>query len=157
MNRKPDADLSSASRSPSEKPPADVRTDILIVEDNSGDVFLIREAIEAKMPRTAVHVAKDGEQAIEFFDEADRDPTAPCPALVILDINLPKRQGAEVLQHIRQSRRCCSAPVIVVSTSDSGPDREGMMKLGANRYFRKPSDYEEFMKLGDMVQELLNS
>lgn len=129
---------------------------MLIVEDNESDVFLIQEAIEATKLGLALDIVTDGEQAVRFVDAADSDPASPCPALVILDINLPKRQGAEVLRHIRQSRRCTNIPVIAVSTSDSGRDREQMANLGANGYFRKPSDYDDFMKLGDLVKTMLN-
>ena len=100
-------------------------------------------------------MVKDGEQAVRFFDHADRDDAAPCPVLVILDINLPRKHGGEVLQHIRKSRRGGHGLVIAISTSSSARDREDMTKLGANGYFHKPSGYGEFMKLGDMVKELL--
>jgi chemotaxis family two-component system response regulator Rcp1 len=133
------------------------RHDVLIVEDNDADAFLIQEAIEAKKLPVALHVVKDGEQATRYFDRADGDASAPCPSLVILDINLPKKQGAEVLRHMRRSLRCAHALVIAVSTSDSARDREQMTELGANRYFHKPSDYEEFMRLGDIVKGLLAS
>ena len=128
---------------------------MLIVEDNESDVFLIQEAIKTtKLPLT-IHVANDGEQAVRLFDRIDADPAMPCPALVILDINLPKRQGGEVLKHMRQTRKCAQAHVIVVSTSDSARDREQMKSLGADGYFRKPSEYDAFMKLGGLVKNLL--
>lgn len=92
---------------------------------------------------------------MQFFDQADSDPGAPCPTLVLLDINLPKKQGGEVLKHLRHSRRCADALVVIVSTSDSERDRQGMKKLGADEYFRKPSEYDEFMKLGDLIKALL--
>jgi two-component system, chemotaxis family, response regulator Rcp1 len=130
---------------------------VLIVEDNEADVFLIQEAIQAKKLPVTLHVVKDGEQAMRYFDQADGDASVPCPSLVILDVNLPKKQGGEVLKHIRRSRRCGNAVVIAVSTSDSARDREQMMALGANGYFRKPSEYAAFMKLGDIVKGLLAS
>lgn len=71
---------------------------ILIVEDNPGDVFIIRAALQAAKINAQLHFVKDGEQAVKFFDDADGDNTAPCPALVLLDINLPRKQGSEVLQ-----------------------------------------------------------
>lgn len=128
---------------------------MLVIEDNESDVFLIREAIDNASFPVSVRVVNDGEQAVRFFDLADQDMTIPCPALVILDINLPKKQGAEVLKHMRQSRRCGRALVIVASTSESVGDREQMESLGANRYFRKPSNYEQFMRLGEIVRSLL--
>lgn len=125
------------------------------MEDNAADVFLIRRAIEKADSQIRIHVVRDGEQAIRYFDEMDAHEASPCPALVILDINLPKKQGGEVLQHMRNSRRCSKALVIAVSTSGAQQDRDTMAKLGANAYFRKPSDYNDFMKLRDVVAELL--
>jgi chemotaxis family two-component system response regulator Rcp1 len=127
------------------------------VEDNSADVFLIRAAIKAADIEADPRVVRDGEQAIRFFDEVDGDVLAPCPVLVILDINLLRKQGDEVLRYMRRSRRCGNAFVIVVSTSDSPKDHQNMAELGADRYFRKPSEYADFMKLGDMAKELLRS
>lgn len=118
-------------------------------------MFLIQEAIEAKNPMMAIHIARDGEQAVRYFDEVDEDISAPCPSMVILDINLPKKQGGEVLKHMQRSHRCANALVIAVSTSDSARDREHMTELGANEYFHKPSEYAAFMKLGDVVKALL--
>jgi DNA-binding response OmpR family regulator len=126
-----------------------------VVEDNDSDVFLIREALTATGMSLSVHLAKDGEQAVHFLDEAENSADAPCPALVVLDINLPKVQGADVLRHMRELARCEKTKVLVVSTSDSTQDRSKMMKLGANGYFRKPSQYDEFMKLSDVVKALL--
>lgn len=130
---------------------------MLVVEDNAADVFLIQEAIQKTGLALSVHVVRDGEEAMGFFDHADTDATVECPALVILDINLPKRQGGEVLEYMRKSRRCSNALVITVSTSDSARDREEMENLGANGYFRKPSEYDSFMKLGDMIRLLFVS
>lgn len=154
MNPNPDEDLPSASHSPSDRPGAECRH-ILIVEDNSADVFLIRAALNAANIHADVHIVKDGEQAIKIFDEAEGDDRAFCPALVILDVNLPRKQGGEVLEHMRKSPRCGNALVVAVSTSDAARDRENMTRLGASRYFHKPSEYAEFMKLGDIVKELL--
>jgi DNA-binding response OmpR family regulator len=129
---------------------------VLIVDDNESDVFLIEEAIAGTRLPLTLYVAKDGEQAILFFDRTDAHPDLPCPSLIILDINLPKKQGGDVLKHMRLSRRCADALVIVVSTSDSVQDREQMRNLGADGYFRKPSAYDEFMKLGNIVKTLLS-
>ena len=120
-------------------------------------MFFIFQALKAANIQADLHAVKDGEQAIGFFDAADRDDAEPRPDLVVLDINLPRIHGGEVLRHMRQSRRCANALVIAISTSDSPRDREEMTKLGANSYFRKPSEYAEFMKLGDVIQELLSS
>lgn len=125
---------------------------MLIVEDNESDAFLIQRAIEGTNLPFAFHFVTDGQQAVQFFDRVDGDSGQPCPHIVILDINLPKKQGGDVLKHMRKSLRCGSAHVIVVSTSDSSLDREAMANLGADGYFRKPSEVDEFMKLGDLVK-----
>ena len=129
---------------------------ILIVEDNAADVYLIRTAITEANIHADVQVVRDGEQAIRFIDEVEGELELPCPALVVLDINLPRKQGGDVLKHLRQSRRGAHTLVIAISTSDSQHDRESMMGLGANGYFRKPSEYADFMKLGDMIKDVLN-
>jgi len=102
-----------------------------------------------------LHVVTDGQEAVEFLDAADGSEVAPCPCLIILDINLPKLTGAEVLRHIRRSLKCAHVPVLMVSTSGSVTDREEMSGLGCDDYFQKPSEYEDFMKLGDVVKALL--
>ena len=153
-NRNPDEGQPSSSPSPSDAAAKKRRT-ILIVEDNRADVFLIRESLETAQIDADLEVVSDGEQAIRFFQRAERDLAAPCPALVLLDINLPKRQGRDVLKHLRQSGRCSDAVVLIVTSSDSAHDREEMTELGAKGYFRKPSEYRDFMKLGDLVKTLL--
>ena len=118
-------------------------------------MYLIQRAIEGSTVPVDIHVARDGQQAVQFFDQADADPTRSCPEIVILDINLPKIQGGEVLRYMRTRSRCAQAYVIVVSTSDSERDRELMKELGADGYFRKPSEFDEFMKLGEVVRGVL--
>ena len=119
-------------------------------------MFLIREAIEAKI-EADIQVINDGQKAIEFFDEVDRNKSLPCPDLVILDINLPRKHGAHVLVHMRRSKRCAGLPVLIVTSSNSAQDREEMAKYGANNYFSKPSEYTEFMKLGEIVTTMLGT
>jgi len=126
-----------------------------VVEDNESDVFLIREALEITGMALSIHLAKDGEQAVRFLQEAEASTDAPCPDLIVLDINLPKVQGGEVLSYLRQLPRCGQTRVLVVSTADSVQEKTRMMNLGANDYFRKPSHYDQFMKLSDVVKALL--
>jgi CheY-like chemotaxis protein len=154
-NQNPGGDPFSISPSLSEETPASARRQILIVEDNQADVYLIRRAIEATKLPIDVHVVTDGQQAIRFFDQVAADLSEPCPDIVILDINLPKKQGGEVLKHMRSLPRCADAYVIVASTSHSERDREVMKDLGADCYFRKPSEYDEFMRLGDLIKGIL--
>lgn len=128
---------------------------ILVVEDNKGDIFLIREAIRAAQLDAELHIVQDGEKALRFIEQVDADESLACPLLVIMDINLPKKHGGEVLEQMRKSRRCADALTIVVTSSDSDKDREAMAKLGAREYFRKPSRYEDFMRLGEVIKRLL--
>jgi DNA-binding response OmpR family regulator len=127
----------------------------LIAEDNKSDVFLIRQALQKAGIEAQIHLASDGEQAVRFFARADLDTAAPCPDLVLLDINMPRYKGAEILSRLRASARCAGALVLVVSSSDSQNDRDEMNGLGADGYFRKPSEFSEFLKLGDVVRDLL--
>jgi CheY-like chemotaxis protein len=151
-NPNPEEGLPSALQSLSEESHSAARRRILIVEDNPSDAYLIKRAIEGTRVPIDFYFARDGLQAIQFFDQAEADPAKPCPDVVILDINLPKKQGGDVLKHMRSRPRCARARVIVVSTSDSDSDRELMKELGVDGYFRKPSEFREFMRLGDIVQ-----
>src|SRR5690348_8842271 len=99
-NPNPDKDQLSGLRSPSDSTSSRVPYFVLIVEDNESDVFLVREAMEAARLPCRLHVVEDGEQAVLFFDRADDEPEMPCPALMILDINLPRKQGGDVLRQI---------------------------------------------------------
>lgn len=125
------------------------------MEDSRADVFLIRESLYEAKVDADLHFVHDGEKAVLFFEQADQNPSAPVPDMVILDINLPKRPGNEVLQQMRRSTRCASALVLVVTSSDSERDREEMRKLGVAAYFRKPSEYQKFMQLGELAKGLL--
>lgn len=151
----PNPEKDQPSASPSQPEERKQTPHILIVEDNASDVFLIRTAIKTADLQANIHVLRDGEQAIQYFEDMDRDQMLPCPSLVILDINLPRRQGGEVLEQIRKSGRSRGSVVLVVSTSDSKDDQARMIRLGANGYFHKPSEYNEFMKLGKVIKELL--
>jgi two-component system, chemotaxis family, response regulator Rcp1 len=132
----------------------DERHRILIVDDNMADVHLLREAIETAGILAGLDIISDGEKAIEFIDQIDNG-NAPCPALVLLDLNLPRRTGAEVLEHLRQSQKCREARVLIVTSSNSGKDRAKTASLGANGYFQKPSSYDAFLKVGDVVKNML--
>ena len=126
----------------------------LVVEDNRADVFLVERAVEVHRVPVRVTVVDDGEQALKYLALAEGGE-APCPALILLDLNLPKRSGADVLRHWRSSSRCRSVPIIVFTSSDSAEDRGTAAELGVNRYFRKPMTYDEFLKIGEVMNEIL--
>jgi DNA-binding response OmpR family regulator len=125
------------------------------VEDNPSDVFLIREALKLAEVDADVEVAIDGEIAIETLTAIEREADAELPDMLILDINLPRRKGSDVLRHLRMSSRFKQTKVLVVTSSDSSRDREEMSALGSHAYFRKPSNYAGFMKLGALARDLL--
>jgi len=122
---------------------------VLVIEDSKTDVFLIREALDSAGVRAEIDVVHDGQAALRFLDEEAR------PALVVLDLNLPKYGGREVLRHIRANMRTKDLPVLVVTSSALSQDREELTALGFDGYFQKPSDYAEFLKLGPLVKGLL--
>ena len=103
-----------------------------------------------------VYIAPDGERAVAFIAAAENDPHAPFPHLLLLDLNLPKIDGLEVLRRIRARDRFKNTPVLVVTSSDSPADRSGAAKLGAS-YFRKPVTYDEFLKVGAVLRQFLNA
>jgi len=118
-------------------------------------LYLIRQAIAAAQVNAAVAVVNDGGQAVDFIDKAEAGQGV-CPDLVLLDLNLPKKDGLEVLRHLRSTAICKNVLVLVVTSSDSSSDREAAKALGFNGYFRKPSIYAEFMKLAPLIRELIS-
>jgi two-component system, chemotaxis family, response regulator Rcp1 len=127
-----------------------------VVEDNPADVGLVREALGEHAVDCELHVIHDGEKAIRFIDQVDAGH-ACCPDLVLLDLNLPKRPGREVLKHLRASVTCGQVLVAVLTSSNALKDREETARLGATRYIQKPSDLDEFIKLGRLFKEMLDS
>jgi CheY-like chemotaxis protein len=136
------------------KPCAPLRWSLLLAEDNLPDALLVREAIRTENLPLEVHVAADGQQALAFIARAEQDPGAPCPQVLLLDLNLPKVDGFEVLRRLRASEKFKSIPVLIVSSSDSADDRSQAARFGAG-YFRKPPSYDEFLKLGIVLRQLL--
>jgi CheY-like chemotaxis protein len=114
----------------------------------------VREAIRKESLPIDLYTASDGQQAVDFIERAERDPDATCPHFMLLDLNLPKVEGFEILRRVRASERCGRIPVVVLTSSDSPQDRSQAAKLGAG-YFRKPPSYEEFLKLGGVLRELV--
>ena len=145
---------SAAGHSAGTQHSADARIVILLAEDNLADAYLVEEALaEHEIPFTLHHV-RDGEQAIGFIERAEADDSAPCPSLLLLDLNLPKRSGQQVLARVRQSKKCGNIPVIVVTSSQAATDREAVARLRADRFFRKPTNLEEFMEIGRVVKDV---
>jgi CheY-like chemotaxis protein len=116
----------------------------LIVEDNPGDVRLMREALRDLKPPVAIHVAGDGEEALRFLHRQDRYADAPTPGLIFLDYNLPKANSRELLREIKEDERLRLIPIAVLTTSDADKDIRDAYELYANCYLRKPVDLDGF-------------
>jgi DNA-binding response OmpR family regulator len=130
------------------------RFNLLLAEDNLPDALLVREAIKLEDLPLDVHIAPDGERAMDLIVKAENDPDAPCPSILLLDINLPRIDGLEVLRRIRASDKFKNLPVLMVTSSDSPADRSEAARLGA-AYFRKPVTYDEFVRIGTVLRRLL--
>lgn len=124
------------------------RRPILLVEDNDSDVRLTRRALDKNNLANPLVVARDGEEAVAMLlgegGMASKGPDM-LPALVLLDLRLPKMNGLEVLERIRGDARTGTIPVVVLTTSDEQQDLEAAYRLGVNSYVRKPVDFEAFV------------
>jgi CheY-like chemotaxis protein len=132
-----------------------IRFNILLAEDNLGDVLLVQEALAAHNISHELFVVRDGGEALQFVARMGTSGNAPCPDLMLLDLNLPKVDGPAILAEFRKNPECVQTPVVVISSSDAPKDRERMNALGVAHYFRKPSDLEAYLELGSVVKELL--
>lgn len=130
---------------------------ILLVEDDPGDVLMTREALADSKLLNNLHVASDGRQAIDFLSASATDPTTPKPDLVLLDLNLPKVDGREVLAFIKGDERLRRIPVVVLTTSSAEEDIARSYDLHANAYVTKPVDFEQFMSVVRKVDDFFIS
>lgn len=129
--------------------------EILLAEDNSADVYLIREALKEHGVKCPIRLASDGKDVLRMISPQESPAEAPDFGLIILDLNLPRHDGIEILQRLRQNERFAHVPVVVLTSSDSPRDRLMATQLGAARFLRKPSNLEQFLSLGAVFKELL--
>ncbi|MCE9575061.1 MAG: response regulator [Deltaproteobacteria bacterium] len=120
---------------------------VLLVEDNPGDAELTRDTLEAGKLVLDIHVVVDGAEAIDFLLQRGQHVGAPTPDLVVLDLNLPKRDGREVLQEIRRHAALRTTPVVILTSSDAEKDIAQGYLLGANCYITKPVDLAAFQQI----------
>ena len=121
--------------------------DVLLVEDDPGDVLMTREAFEHHKIRNQLHVVNDGEQALQFLHQTGEYASAPRPGLILLDLNLPRRDGLEVLAELKEDPRLRVIPVVILTTSQAEEDILRSYALHANAYVSKPVDFERFMEV----------
>lgn len=127
---------------------------ILLVEDNEGDILLTREALLDGKIVTEISVANDGEEAIEFLEKILDNQDVRLPDLILLDINLPKKNGHEVLKHIKHHDTLKQIPVIMLTTSSSEKDIQASYKNYANCYITKPIEMEDFLKAVGEIEKV---
>ena len=118
--------------------------DVLLVEDSPGDIRLTQEAFRAANSDIRLHVAMDGVEALAFLGQEGEHKNAPRPDLILLDLNLPKKDGREVLKHIRSDEGLKSIPTVILTTSDAAIDINQSYKLQANSYLSKPVQLDKF-------------
>jgi CheY-like chemotaxis protein len=131
-----------------------VRTiDVLLVEDDPGDVLITREVIEHNKITNTLHVASDGQEGLDFLYKRGAHADAPQPDLILLDLNLPKYDGRQLLQRIKSDADLCHIPVVVLTTSSAEEDVLTSYKLHANAYVTKPVDVDQFMRAVRQIDE----
>ncbi len=127
--------------------------DVLLVEDDPGDVLMTREAFEHHKLANSLHVVEDGVEALKFLRREGDYADSPRPGLILLDLNLPKKDGREVLAEIKNDDDLCDIPVVVLTTSSAEQDVLKSYKLHANAYVTKPVNFNRFVDVVRQIDE----
>ncbi|MCP2245093.1 response regulator [Lentzea aerocolonigenes] len=127
--------------------------DVLLVEDDPGDALMTQEAFEHHKIRNTLHVVKDGVEAIEFLRRQGKYENAPRPGLILLDLNLPRKDGREVLSEVKNDPELRSIPVVVLTTSEAEEDILRSYSLHANAYVTKPVDFDRFIEVVRQIDD----
>ncbi len=138
--------MTSATAKPEE-------VEVLLVEDNPVDIMLIRRVLKTGLVRHNMHIITDGEEALDFLYRRNKHIAAREPHLILLDLNLPKKSGMEVLAEIKQDTNLSHIPVVILTTSSAKKDIAKSYELRANCFVTKPTDYDEFEKAAKMIEE----
>ena len=131
------------------------RFDIFLVEDNPADVYLLRMALRNAEIDFELMVMEDGAEALAFVRQEGKYADVPVPDLAVLDLNLPKNDGLEVLAAIRASRSLSEMRVAILTSSSSPVERARVQELGIDQFITKPPDLEEFLRIGLILKSLL--
>jgi len=131
--------------------------DVLLVEDDPGDVLMTREALAENKVTNRLAVVSDGVAAMEYLRRQGDYVTAPVPDLVLLDLNLPKMDGREVLAEMKSDDELCRIPVVVLTTSDAEEDVLRSYALHANAYVTKPVDFTRFIEVVRKIDDFFVS
>ena len=127
--------------------------DVLLVEDDEGDILMTKEAFEFHKIRNPLHVVTDGERALHFMRRTGPFADAPRPGLILLDVNLPRLSGLEVLAELKQDPELAVLPVVMLTTSQAEEDILRSYKLHANAYITKPVDFEQFIRIVHQIDD----
>lgn len=127
--------------------------DFLLVEDNPGDVRLTQEALKSHKVQNNLHVVTDGEQAMAFLRRQGKYADAPRPDIILLDLNLPKKDGREVLAEIKSDSSLKTIPVVIITSSEAEQDVIKSYNLNANCYVTKPVNLDQFIKVVQSIND----
>jgi CheY-like chemotaxis protein len=127
--------------------------EILLVEDNPGDVRLTQEALKDAKVANTMHVVEDGVAALDFLYRRGAYEAVPRPDLILLDLNLPRKNGREVLKQIKQDEQLKCIPVVILTTSQADDDISWAYKLHANCYITKPVEFAQFIRVVRAIEE----
>lgn len=125
----------------------------LLVEDNPGDVRLTQEALKSHKVQNNLHVVTDGEEAMAFLRKQGKYKDAPRPDIILLDLNLPKKDGREVLAEIKSDQNLKAIPVVIISSSEAEQDIIKSYDLNANCYVTKPVNFDQFIKVVQSIND----
>ena len=127
--------------------------DVLLIEDDPGDELMTREAFEDNKISNTLHIARDGAEGLDFLYQRGQFDGAPRPDLILLDLNLPKYDGRQILEIIKKDPNLCHIPVVVLTTSSAEEDILRSYKLHANAYVTKPVDLDQFINAVRQIDE----
>jgi chemotaxis family two-component system response regulator Rcp1 len=127
--------------------------EILLVEDNPGDVRLTQEALKDAKVANTMHAVEDGVAALDFLYRRGAYEAVPRPDLILLDLNLPRKNGREVLEQIKQDEQLKCIPVVILTTSQARDDIAWAYKLHANCYITKPVEFAQFIRVVRAIEE----
>jgi CheY-like chemotaxis protein len=137
--------------------PAGQPTEVLLVEDDPGDVLLIREAFDFNKVHNNLNVVNDGEQALAYLRREGEYSRSLRPDLVLLDLNLPRKDGREVLAEVKADESLRAIPIVVLTTSEAEEDVLKSYQLHANAYVTKPVDFERFVSIVRQIDDFFVS
>ncbi|MBV8179569.1 MAG: response regulator [Mycobacterium sp.] len=133
--------------------PAAKAIDILLIEDDPGDELIIREVFEHNKFRNTLNVARDGQEGLDYMYRRGKYQDAPQPDLILLDLNLPKYDGRQLLERFKSDPDLCHIPIVVLTTSAADEDILRSYQLHANAYVTKPVDLHQFMRAVRQIDE----